>query len=157
MAQWRKVLVSGSAAHVSSVEVGTLDGTSGTIINNSSIAGSRITGSFTGSYTGDGSQLTGVTATGLDIDNFGSDLTSATLAVSDLQNQIENLDEEKKDLENLNEKTISEDSQKSVAADNNRFFFSIRNSLYSHFLELIICKLNMFSPRLVSTSLLLII
>ena len=84
MAQWRKVLVSGSAAHVSSVEVGTLDGTSGTIINNSSIAGSRITGSFTGSYTGDGSLLTGVTATGLDIDNFGSDLTSATLAVSDL-------------------------------------------------------------------------
>ena len=84
MAQWRKVLVSGSAAHVSSVEVGTLDGTSGTIINNSSIAGSRITGSFTGSFVGDGSSLTGVSATGLDIDSFGSDLTSATLAVSDL-------------------------------------------------------------------------
>ena len=84
MAQWRKVLVSGSAAHVSSVEVGTLDGTSGTIINNSSIAGSRITGSFTGSFVGDGSNLTGITATALDIDSFGSDLTSATLAVSDL-------------------------------------------------------------------------
>ena len=84
MAQWRKVLVSGSAAHVSSVEVGTLDGTSGTIINNSSIAGSRITGSFTGSFVGDGSNLTGVAATSLDIDAFGSDLTSATLAVSDL-------------------------------------------------------------------------
>ena len=84
MAQWRKVLVSGSAAHVSSVEVGTLDGTSGTIINNSSIAGSRITGSFTGSFVGDGSSLTGVSATGLDIDSFGSDLTSVTLATSDL-------------------------------------------------------------------------
>ena len=84
MAQWRKVLVSGSAAHVSSVEVGTLDGTSGTIINNSSIAGSRITGSFTGSFVGDGSNLTGVAATSLDIDSFGSDLTSATLQVSDL-------------------------------------------------------------------------
>ena len=84
MAQWRKVLVSGSAAHVSSVEVGTLDGTSGTIINNSSIAGSRITGSFTGSFVGDGSNLTGVAATSLDIDAFGSDLTSATLAVSDI-------------------------------------------------------------------------
>jgi len=84
MAQWRKVLVSGSAAHVSSVEVGTLDGTSGTIINNSSIAGTRITGSFTGSFVGDGSNLTGVAATSLDIDSFGSDLTSATLAVSDL-------------------------------------------------------------------------
>ena len=46
-------------------------------------------------------------------------ISEKTLAVSDLQNQIENLDEEKKDLENLNEKTISEDSQKSVAADNN--------------------------------------
>ena len=84
MAQWRKVLVSGSAAHVSSVEVGTLDGTSGTIINNSSIAGSRITGSFTGSFVGDGTNLTGITATSLDIDAFGSDLTSATLATSDL-------------------------------------------------------------------------
>ena len=84
MAQWRKVLVSGSAAHVSSMEVGTADGTAGTIINNSSIAGSRITGSFTGSFVGDGSSLTGVAATSLDIDSFGSDLTSATLQVSDL-------------------------------------------------------------------------
>ena len=84
MAQWRKVLVSGSSADVSSLNVGTLDGTSGTIINNSSIAGSRITGSFTGSFVGDGSNLTGVSATSLDIDAFGSDLTSATLAVSDL-------------------------------------------------------------------------
>jgi len=84
MAQWRKVLVSGSSAHVSSLNVGTADGTAGTIINNSSIAGSRVTGSFTGSFVGDGSNLTGVSATGLDIDLFGSDLTSATLAVSDL-------------------------------------------------------------------------
>ena len=84
MAQWRKVLVSGSSADVSSLNVGTANGTAGTIINNSSIAGSRITGSFTGSFVGDGSDLTGITATSLDIDNFGSDLTSATLAVSDI-------------------------------------------------------------------------
>lgn len=84
MAQWRKVLVSGSSADVSSLNVGTADGTAGTIINNSSIAGSRITGSFTGSFVGDGSDLTGITATSLDIDAFGSDLTSTTLAVSDL-------------------------------------------------------------------------
>ena len=84
MAQWRKVLVSGSAADVSSLNVGTAEGTAGTIVNNSSIAGSRITGSFTGSFVGDGSNLTGVAATSLDIDAFGSDLTSATLAVSDL-------------------------------------------------------------------------
>ena len=84
MAQWRKVLVSGSSADVSSLNVGTADGTAGTIINNSSIAGSRITGSFTGSFVGDGSSLTGITATSLDIDAFGSDLTSVTLATSDL-------------------------------------------------------------------------
>jgi len=84
MAQWRKVLVSGSSADVSSLSVGTANGTAGTIVNNSSIAGSRITGSFTGSFVGDGSDLTGITATSLDIDNFGSDLTSATLAVSDI-------------------------------------------------------------------------
>ena len=84
MAQWRKVLVSGSSADVSSLSVGTANGTAGTIVNNSSIAGSRITGSFTGSFVGDGTNLTGITATSLDIDNFGSDLTSATLAVSDL-------------------------------------------------------------------------
>ena len=84
MAQWRKVLVSGSSADVSSLSVGTANGTAGTIVNNSSIAGSRITGSFTGSFVGDGSNLTGVAATSLDIDAFGSDLTSATLAVSDL-------------------------------------------------------------------------
>ena len=84
MAQWRKVLVSGSSADVSSLNVGTLGTETGTIINNSSIAGSRVTGSFTGSFVGDGSNLTGVSATGLDIDAFGSDLTSATLATSDL-------------------------------------------------------------------------
>ena len=84
MAQWRKVLVSGSSADVSSLSVGTANGTAGTIVNNSSIAGSRITGSFTGSFVGDGTNLTGITATSLDIDNFGNDLTSATLAVSDL-------------------------------------------------------------------------
>ena len=84
MAQWRKVLVSGSSADVSSLSVGTANGTAGTIVNNSSIAGSRITGSFTGSFVGDGTNLTGITATSLDIDAFGSDLTSATLAVSDL-------------------------------------------------------------------------
>lgn len=34
-------------------------------------------------YYGDGSQLTGVTATGLDIDNFGADLTAITVASTD--------------------------------------------------------------------------
>ncbi len=38
---------------------------------------------FTGSFFGDGSQLTGVSATGLDIDIFGSDLTGQTIVGTD--------------------------------------------------------------------------
>ncbi len=40
-------------------------------------------GHFSGSYEGDGSQLTGITATQLDIDAFGDDLTGNTLAGTD--------------------------------------------------------------------------
>lgn len=43
-------------------------------------ASGNITASF---YYGDGSQLTGVTATGLDIDNFGADLTGITVVSTD--------------------------------------------------------------------------
>ncbi len=38
---------------------------------------------YTGSFYGDGSNLTGITATGLDIDLFGSDLTAITVAGTD--------------------------------------------------------------------------
>lgn len=57
MANWKKVIVSGSRAELLDV---------------------------TASFKGDGSGLTGITATSLDIDNFGTDLTSATLSTSDL-------------------------------------------------------------------------
>ena len=40
-------------------------------------------GSFSGSFEGDGSNLTGITATDLDIDQFGDDLTGNTLAGTD--------------------------------------------------------------------------
>lgn len=62
MAEWKKVIVSGSIAELNIVSAST----------------------FSGSYEGDGSGLTGITATSLDIDNFGTDLTSTTLATSDL-------------------------------------------------------------------------
>lgn len=58
MAGWKKVIVSGSNAELN-----------------------QVTASF---FIGDGSALTGVAATSLDIDNFGSDLTSATLVGTDL-------------------------------------------------------------------------
>ena len=61
MAQWRKVLVSGSTADVSTLNVGTIGTLTGTISNNSSVADSRLSGSFTGSFVGDGSNLDGVT------------------------------------------------------------------------------------------------
>jgi len=57
MANWKKVIVSGSNAELSSL----------TVSNNQFItpsqSGTRLTGSFTGSFTGDGANLTGVTAT----------------------------------------------------------------------------------------------
>ena len=61
MAQWRKVLVSGSTAHVSTLEIGTAGAVAGTITNRSSVGGSHLSGSFTGSFVGDGSNLDGVT------------------------------------------------------------------------------------------------
>jgi len=90
MANWKKIIVSGSGAHLASITASnltdnrllvggtngliensaiTFDGTSLTGVtnftNSGTVAGSSITGSFTGSFVGDGSGLTG---TGLDID-----------------------------------------------------------------------------------------
>ena len=59
MAEWKKVVVSGSQAELSTVTVDT------NIINSGTVAGSKVTGSFTGSFNGDGSSLTGITATSL--------------------------------------------------------------------------------------------
>lgn len=77
MAEWKKVIVSGSAAVLSQVNVG-----SNQQITNSQ-ATTALTGSFTGSFKGDGSLLTGVSATSLDIDAFGLDLTGITVATTD--------------------------------------------------------------------------
>lgn len=54
------------------------------IQGNTSAVGYEVSASrFSGSFYGDGSQLTGITATGLDIDNFGNDLTGITVAGTD--------------------------------------------------------------------------
>ena len=76
-AEWKKVIVSGSAAVLSQVNVGTTQQ-----ITNSQ-ATTFLTGSFTGSFSGNGSLLTGVLATSLDIDAFGSDLTGITVLAAD--------------------------------------------------------------------------
>ena len=63
MASWKKVIVSGSVAELNNLFV---------------------TNSITASaYSGDGSALTGVAATSLNIDAFGSDHTSITIADGD--------------------------------------------------------------------------
>ena len=74
MANWKKVIVSGSNAELSSL----------TVSNNQFIspvqAGTRLTGSFTGSFIGDGANLTGVTATAV----FPVTQTSPILAATKL-------------------------------------------------------------------------
>lgn len=57
MAEWKKVIVSGSAAVLSQLNVGTNQQIT------TSQATTFLTGSFTGSFKGDGTNLTGVTAT----------------------------------------------------------------------------------------------
>jgi hypothetical protein len=63
MATWKKLIVSGSVAELASVSasVGVLVGTNQQIQPTS--ADTRLSGSFSGSFAGDGSQLTNVTAT----------------------------------------------------------------------------------------------
>jgi hypothetical protein len=63
MATWKKVVVSGSQAHLTAVTASTaiLVGTNQQITTAQSTT--FLTGSFTGSFKGDGSNLTGVTAT----------------------------------------------------------------------------------------------
>ena len=63
MATWKKLIVSGSVAELSSVSasVGVLVGANQQI--QPTQANTRLTGSFTGSFVGDGTGLTGVTAT----------------------------------------------------------------------------------------------
>lgn len=60
MAEWKKLVVSGSAATLGSLSV-LGSGQTGYITNKSTVAGTKITGSFSGSFKGDGSQLTGLT------------------------------------------------------------------------------------------------
>ena len=58
MATWKKVIVSGSNAEVNSIKV---NGSNQQI--SGSVADTRLSGSFSGSFSGDGSNLTGVVAT----------------------------------------------------------------------------------------------
>lgn len=65
MADWKKIVVSGSNAELNQLSL-TSDLTALNISNDSTVAGTQLTGSFTGSFVGDGSGLTGL-ATNLDM------------------------------------------------------------------------------------------
>ena len=87
MATWRKVLVSGSSAHISTLEVGTAGTIAGTITNRSKVSDSHLSGSFTGSFVGDGSNLDGVTTVFPTTAELGS-LDSTKIYVNDGSNKF---------------------------------------------------------------------
>lgn len=76
MASWKKVIVSGSDAVLNSSTVGanqvitTLQSTT------------KLSGSFTGSFVGDGTGITGITATGLNIPGTVTEITNQPFVVS---------------------------------------------------------------------------
>lgn len=78
MAQWKKIIVSGSNAELNSITL-----TGGDQVLSYLASSTVLSGSFSGSFSGNGTNLTDVTATYLDVDNFGSNLTGITIADTD--------------------------------------------------------------------------
>ena len=76
MASWKKVIVSGSDAVLNSSTVGTNQ------VINVSQATTKLSGSFTGSFVGDGTGITGITATGLNIPGTVTEITNQPFVVS---------------------------------------------------------------------------
>jgi hypothetical protein len=78
MATWKKLIVSGSDAHLSSVTASNSLAVGTNQIIGTNQSNTILTGSFTGSFTGDGSTLTGVTATPTFPTTALTDITNAT-------------------------------------------------------------------------------
>jgi hypothetical protein len=78
MASWKKVIVSGSDAILNQVTVGT----SQVITSTNQLSTTKVTGSFTGSFFGDGTGITGITATGLNIPGTVTVITNEPFVVS---------------------------------------------------------------------------
>jgi len=83
MGEWKKVIVSGSQADLAAVTASIAIKVGSNQQIGTTQATTFLTGSFTGSFKGDGSNLSGVLATSLDIDTFGSDLTGITVVAAD--------------------------------------------------------------------------
>ena len=78
MASWKKVIVSGSDAVLNSSTVGTNQ----VITTTNPLTTTKLTGSFTGSFFGDGTGITGITATGLNIPGVVTEITNQPFVVS---------------------------------------------------------------------------
>jgi hypothetical protein len=78
MASWKKVIVSGSDAVLNQVNVGTFQ----VITSTSQLTTTKLTGSFTGSFAGDGTNITGITATGLNIPGTITEISNQPIVVS---------------------------------------------------------------------------
>ena len=78
MASWKKVIVSGSDAILNQVNIGTFQ----VITSTSQLTTTKLTGSFTGSFAGDGTNITGITATGLNIPGVITAISDQPIVVS---------------------------------------------------------------------------
>ena len=76
MASWKKVIVSGSDAILNSSTVGTNQ------VITALQSTTKLSGSFTGSFVGDGTGITGITATGLNIPGTVTEITNQPFVVS---------------------------------------------------------------------------
>jgi len=76
MPSWKKVIVSGSDAVLNSSTVGTNQ------VITALQSTTKVTGSFTGSFAGDGTNITGITATGLNIPGTVTQVTNQPFVVS---------------------------------------------------------------------------
>ena len=76
MASWKKVIVSGSDAILNSSTVGTNQ------VITTLQSTTKLSGSFTGSFVGDGTGITGITATGLNIPGTVTEITNQPFVVS---------------------------------------------------------------------------
>lgn len=88
MANWKKIIVSGSQAELDTVLVDNLVQVSGNQIVSSSAAETKLSGSFSGSFQGDGSQLVGL-VTVLEIS--GSSQAGETFGTVDLLDERLNI------------------------------------------------------------------
>lgn len=92
MAQWKKIIVSGSQAELLSVVADNLLQVSTNQIISSSVADTQLSGSFSGSFQGDGSALTGlvtVLSGSTDSGDFEVDLLTEFLTIQGTVNEVE--------------------------------------------------------------------